>query len=401
MKIHWFIPTHGEGRYLGTAIGGRSTSFKYYRQVAQAADDLGYYGVLLPTGRSCDDAWVVASACAAVTRRLRFLVAVRPGLISPTAAARMASSLDRVSEGRLLINVVTGGDPVELAGDGIFQDHDTRYEVVDEFLDIWRRLLQNQEVTVSGRHLRVDQARVLLPAYQKPYPPLYFGGSSGAGQDVAGRHIDVYLTWGEPPTQVAEKIAVAAAAAAKHGRTLRFGMRLHVIARETTDEAWSAASDLIKHVTDTAIADAQKIFARFDSAGQRRMSELHRGSRDRLEISPNLWAGVGLVRGGAGTALVGDAETVAARLREYNALGIDEFILSGYPHLEEAYRFAELVFPLLDLEHGPAQEPEGTPSYNSPFGEIVANAAFPQGKPHPAQAETSRAPREPLTTRVD
>jgi alkanesulfonate monooxygenase len=402
MKIHWFIPTHGEGRYLGTSIGGRQTSFAYFRQVAQAADGLGYYGVLLPTGRSCDDAWVIASALAAVTERLRFLVAIRPGLISPTAAARMSASLDRVSRGRLLINVVTGGDPVELAGDGIFQDHDTRYAVVDEFLDIWRKLLQGQEVSHAGEHLRVEQARVLLPAYQKPYPPLYFGGSSGAGQQVAGKHIDVYLTWGEPPAKVVEKIAVARAAAAAHGRTLRFGMRLHVIARETTSEAWDAAHALIKHVTDESIADAQKVFSRFDSAGQRRMSDLHGGSREHLEVSPNLWAGVGLVRGGAGTALVGDAETIAQRLREYGALGIDEFILSGYPHLEEAYRFAELVFPLLDLDHGSsvaANEP--SPSYNSPFGEIVANQDFPNASPRSNPAQVRHGSQEAHVSRVD
>jgi alkanesulfonate monooxygenase len=349
MRLLWFIPTHGDGRYLGSAVGGRQTSFAYFRQIAQAADDLGFYGVLLPTGRSCDDAWIVAAALAAVTERLRFLVALRPGLISPTAAARMSASLDRVSRGRLLLNVVTGGDPVELAGDGIFDDHDTRYDLTDEFLSIWSALLRDEEVSLRGDHLRVEKARVLLPAYQKP-PPLYFGGSSPAGIAVAAKHVDVYLSWGEPPAQVAEKISQAKAAAAAVGRTLRYGMRLHVIVRETAAEAWAAANEL--------------------------MSQLHQGSRSGLEISPNLWAGVGLVRGGAGTALVGDAQTVADRLKEYHALGVEEFILSGYPHLEEAYRVAELLFPLLPFTPQTAIAAEG-PSYVSPFGEIIANARFP------------------------
>ena len=375
MQLLWFIPTHGDGRYLGSALGGRQTGFAYYRQIAQAADDLGYYGALLPTGRSCDDAWVVASALAAVTERLRLLVALRPGLISPTAAARMSASLDRVSRGRLLINVVTGGDPVELAGDGIFDDHDTRYALADEFLGIWSALLREEEVTTRGAHLRVEGARVLLPAYQKP-PPLYFGGSSPAGIAVAARHVDVYLSWGEPPAQVAEKIATARTAAAAAGRSLRFGMRLQVIVRETETAAWAAANELIQHVTPEAIAEAQKTFARFDSAGQRRMAQLHNGSRAALEISPNLWAGPGLVRGGAGTALVGDAETVAARLRAYQDLGVEEFILSGYPHLEEAYRVAELLFPLLPFQPQTGLT-SGGPSYTSPFGEIIANAHFP------------------------
>ena len=390
MRLLWFIPTHGDGRYLGSAVGGRQTSFAYFRQIAQAADDLGFYGVLLPTGRSCDDAWIVAAALAAVTERLRFLVALRPGLISPTAAARMSASLDRVSRGRLLLNVVTGGDPVELAGDGIFDDHDTRYDLTDEFLSIWSALLRDEEVSLRGDHLRVEKARVLLPAYQKP-PPLYFGGSSPAGIAVAAKHVDVYLSWGEPPAQVAEKISQAKAAAAAVGRTLRYGMRLHVIVRETAAEAWAAANELIKHVTDEAIAAAQKTFARFDSAGQRRMSQLHQGSRSGLEISPNLWAGVGLVRGGAGTALVGDAQTVADRLKEYHALGVEEFILSGYPHLEEAYRVAELLFPLLPFTPQTAIAAEG-PSYVSPFGEIIANARFPT-----AASASTPAPTPTLT----
>ncbi len=186
--------------------------------------------------------------------------------------------------------------------------------------------------------------------------------------------MDKYLTWGEPPAQVAQKIASVREAAARKGRRLTFGIRLHVIVRETNAQAWEAAEDLIRHVDDATIATAQSVFQRMDSVGQSRMRALHQGRRDRLEISPNLWAGVGLVRGGAGTALVGDAETVAARIREYQALGIESFILSGYPHLEEAYRFAELVFPKLDLAH-----PGGLTraANNGPFGETIANVHRP------------------------
>jgi alkanesulfonate monooxygenase len=374
-NILWFLPTHGDGHYLGTATGGREVNFSYLRQIAQAADQLGYFGVLLPTGRSCEDSWVVASAVAPWTERLRYLVAVRPGLQSPSVAARMTSTLDRISHGRLLINVVTGGDPAENKGDGVFLDHDARYALTREFLNVYSELLAGKTVDVKGAHLHIEDGRLLFPPVQSPRPPLYFGGSSDAGIDVAVDTVDKYLTWGEPPALVAEKVNRVRAAAAARGRTLSFGIRLHVIVRETNAEAWAAADKLIQHVTDETVAIAQKKFSHMDSVGQQRMAQLHGGRRDKLEISPNLWAGVGLVRGGAGTALVGDPQTVAARIREYQDVGIDTFIMSGYPHLEEAYRFAELVFPLLSLE----KSHDMTPRFNSgPFGETIANDVRPQ-----------------------
>ena len=328
INVFWFLPTHGDGRYLGTTEGGRPVDLPYLQQVALAADSLGYYGVLIPTGKSCEDSWLVASALAPLTRRLRYLVAVRPGLQPPTLAARMAATLDRLSEGRLLINVVTGGDPVENKGDGIFLSHSERYQVTREFLDIYTRLLRGEKVDYHGEHIHVEGAEVLFPPVQENGPPLYFGGSSDAAIDVAAEQIDSYLTWGEPPELVAEKLAVVRERAAARGRTLQYGIRLHVIVRETEEEAWAAADRLIAHLDDDTIAQAQKIFARMDSAGQARMSALHQGSRDNLRIAPNLWAGVGLVRGGAGTALVGNPQQVAERIREYQALGISNFILS-------------------------------------------------------------------------
>ncbi|PYI50578.1 FMNH2-dependent alkanesulfonate monooxygenase [Paenibacillus flagellatus] len=376
MNIFWFIPTHGDSRYLGTSIGARAVDFPYMSQVAKAADSLGFGGVLLPTGKSCEDAWVTAASLIPVTERLKFLVAIRPGLMSPTLSARMASTFDRLSGGRLLINVVTGGDPAELKGDGVFLSHDDRYALTDEFLTIWKSVLR-RETTFSGEYLKVENGQVLYPPIQSPHPPLYFGGSSEAALDVAADHVDVYLTWGEPPEQVADKIARVKRIAEEKGRKLRFGIRLHVIVRRTEAEAWEAAEDLIRYLDEDTVRAAQSIFARFDSEGQKRMTQLHLGDRSSLEVSPNLWAGIGLVRGGAGTALVGDPQTVADRMKAYAELGIETFILSGYPHLEEAYRVAELLFPLLPVDALHKAPADGRRAFVSPFGEMIANDRIP------------------------
>lgn len=349
-SFFWFIPTHGDGRYLGSQTQQRPSDFRYLRQIAVAVDELGYEGVLLPTGQSCEDSWITAAGLATATEGLRFLVALRPGVTSPTFAARQTVALDRLSQGRLLLNVVVGGNPVELAGDGIFVGHDERYEQAQEFLTIWQRLVAGETVDFKGRHYEIRGGRVDFSPVQRPHPPLWFGGSSEAGQDLAAEKVDVYLTWGEPVAAVAEKIEAARRRAGVRGRRLRFGLRIHFIVRETEAEAWAAAEKLISHVTDEQISRAQERFReQMDSVGQRRMAELHGGRRDRLTIAPNLWAGVGLVRTGAGTALVGDPEQVATRIREYQAVGVDTIIGSGYPHLEEAYRVAELLFPALGM----------------------------------------------------
>ena len=196
-NVLWFLPTHGDGHYLGTSHKAREVSLGYLRQIAQAADQLGYFGVLIPTGRSCEDSWIVASALAGLTERLRFLVAVRPGLLSPAVAARMTATLDRISGGRALINVVTGGDPVENKGDGFFADHAERYEITAEFLDIYTRLLKGEGVNFEGKHFRVEGGKLLYPPVQQPAPALVLrrllragprrGGAAGAEISHLGR----------------------------------------------------------------------------------------------------------------------------------------------------------------------------------------------------------------------
>jgi alkanesulfonate monooxygenase len=354
LRFHWFLPTNGDSRDIvggghgvatGTAGTIRAASLAYLGQVARSAEQLGFEAALTPTGAWCEDAWLVTAMLTEVTQRLKFLVAFRPGLISPTLSAQMAATFQRHSNGRLLLNVVTGGESAEQRAYGDFLDKEQRYARCDEFLDIVTRLWRGETVTHHGDHLQVEGAR--LATLPDPVPDLYFGGSSGPAGPVAARRTDVYLTWGEAPAAVDSKLRWMDALAREAGRTLRYGIRLHVISRDTADEAWRQAGRLIDGVDEAMVRRVQENLDRSESEGLRRMRELHGGSRDNLEVSPNLWAGVGLVRGGAGTALVGSHTEVADRFEEYARLGLSEFILSGYPHLEEAYWFGEGVLPIL------------------------------------------------------
>ncbi|MEU6074173.1 LLM class flavin-dependent oxidoreductase [Micromonospora sp. NPDC047074] len=354
LNFHWFLPTYGDSRDIvggghgvpiGTAGGARPATVGYLGQIARSAEQLGFVGALTPTGAWCEDAWLSTAMLTEVTERLKFLVAFRPGLLSPALAAQMASTFQRLSGGRLMVNIVTGGESQEQRAYGDFLDKDARYARTDEFLHIVRALWRGETVDHAGEHLRVEQGR--LNRLPDPVPPIYFGGSSAAALPVAVRHSDVYLTWGEPPAQVAGKLDRVRALAADAGRELRFGIRLHVITRDTAEEAWAQARRLLDGIAEDDLRAAQAGLRGSESEGQRRMLDLHGGSRDGLEVAPNLWAGFGLVRGGAGTALVGSHTEVADRIAEYHALGLDEFILSGHPHLEEAYWFGEGVLPIL------------------------------------------------------
>ncbi|HKY14593.1 MAG TPA: LLM class flavin-dependent oxidoreductase [Microthrixaceae bacterium] len=344
LKVHWFLPTAGDSRdVVASGADGhrRPPTIEYLAQVARAAEQLGFDAVLTPTGTWCEDAWISTAALLAHTERLRFLVAFRPGSITPTLAAQQAATFQRMSGGRLLLNVVTGGDPTEMARFGDELDHDGRYERTEEFLAVVRGAWSGEPFDFTGRHLSVRGATVQLPP--EPVPEIYFGGASPAAERVAAAQADVYLAWGEPPEMVAERVERMRGLAEARGRSLRQGIRLHVIARDRASDAWAEADRILASMDPATVAAAQANFAKTQSVGQQRMAELHGGDPDRLVVAPNLWAGIGLVRGGAGTALVGSHDEVAERIAEYHEIGFDEFILSGHPHLEEAYWVGEGV----------------------------------------------------------
>jgi alkanesulfonate monooxygenase len=352
--LWYIIPRDGE--YSWEPEGTRPVDFDYLKLIAQSVDRLGYTGALLAT--DLHDVWILGTALAGVTKRLRPLLAVHPGLISPTLLAKMALTFDDLFDGRLTINVVNG-DSRLMRSMGLFVDHDDRYELSGEYWEVFRRLTAGEVVTYEGKYVHVENAGATsgISPIQLPSVPLWFGGSSEAGFQLAAQHIDVYLSWGEPPDLLQQKIDRLRELAARHERQIRFGMRVHLIVRDTDAEAWAQADRLLD-VTSQDTFDRMRDFSLgADSVGMQRQVQSHGGNRpDRakdLEVYPNLWPGMSLLRPGPGTAIVGSTEHVVERIQEFESLGIDTFILSGSPLLEEAYRVAETVLPKLGVA-GPA-----------------------------------------------
>ncbi len=350
MNVFWYMCAP-DGAYPWQPEGSRRVDLGYYKQLALAYDQLGYTGALFATG--AHDVWVLAGALLSYTERLKLLVAIHPGLIAPTLLGKMAATLQEFSRGRLLINVVSG-DAKMLGAYGMTMPHDERYEMADEYLQIWHRLFAGETVDFNGHYFQTQGARLALPVGQgiEP-PPLWFGGSSDKAIDVAARHVETYLSWGETPDQIGAKVDLVKARAEKLGRELEYGIRLYVIVRDTDEEAWAAAADLYARMDEAAIAANQRFVGKTDSVGQQRMTAMHGGQKPEnlrdLEIAPNLWAGIGLVRPGPGTAIVGSPDTVIRTLEAYKKAGVNTFILSGMPLLEEAFRFGEKVLPRLDV----------------------------------------------------
>lgn len=409
IKFGWFLPTAGDGAHVGVEPE-RPATLDYLTEVAQAAETAGFEFVLIPTGGACLDAWVVGSAVMSRTTTLRPLVAVRPGLTAPVLSARMGAALDQLSGGRAMINVVTGSSVQDLEelGDPLARSHDERYERADEYLEVMKRawangdkpqasefvavsgtngtapaVAENETAKVSGdaephaaakkdsgasadqafvssssepfrgKHYTFERASGSPRTVQTPHPPFYLGGSSEGAKKVAIRHADTFLMWGEPHAWIEEQIAeieelrLAYEKETGAPRELRYGLRAQVLVRDTEEEAWAAAREIISKVSPEAIERAEKEFAATDATNQRRQNELRELSKaEQFVVGPNLWTGLSVVRSGGAILIVGTADQVSQRLIEYAELGVSTFILSGYPHLEEAEIFGKEALPL-------------------------------------------------------
>lgn len=348
MHLLWFIPSFGDEARLGDASTRVPPSLAHLTAVARSAESAGFEGVLVPTGEGCHDAWVVASVLAQATTSLRFLVAFRPGFVLPPVAARMASTLDRMSGGRLWLNVVTGGHPHELEKDGdVGVDHDARYRRTDEFLEVVLRSWHEQGWDHDGEFFSVRGGGIQQKPKQSPQPRIYLGGSSESAMRAAAKYADVYLMWGEPVERMAERAALAKRMAADLGRSLEVGTRFQVVCRATDEEARLDAEEIVGSIDPSYGSKLRSHSDRTDSEGQRRQNELWQQSGGDW-LNGYLWNGFARARMGASVALVGSGETIKRGLGEYVEAGIDTFILSGYRHDEEAERVGRHLMPLVE-----------------------------------------------------
>jgi alkanesulfonate monooxygenase len=349
--FHWFIPIDGDGEHLGTLRAERPPTFAYLRDVVQAAEESGYTGMLIPTRFSnglfeeqapIAETWTMATALAAVTSRIRFLVAVRPGFIQTGLFAQMVATASEVSGGRIDLNVVPGGIQGDMERLGETSGHDDRYARAEEFIAACRALWTTPgPVHFEGEYVRLRGA---LCEPKPPSPPLvYTGGASDRALGMAGRHSDVLLAWIEPQAQMGAQLDRARAQFAATGRTPRFGLRAHIVLGESEAAAWAATESLLDRVAPEVEQQRSGSVTGSAMVGARSQAAVAENYRP----APRLWNGISRVRVNCGTAIVGTPAQVAEELHAYWKLGFDEFILSGWPHAEEARRVAAEVIPLL------------------------------------------------------
>jgi alkanesulfonate monooxygenase len=350
LEFGWYVPNDGDGRYVGIPQPEIYPTLENLARVIQTAERVGFDTILVPTNQQNNtfsssapyiDSIVSAAALAPLTSSIKLLVAIRMGTIDPGVCARMGATLDLLSNGRFLINIVTGGNPLGMYGEQL--DHDARYRRTDEYVQILKGLWTTERFSFEGEFYRFSDAICWPKPLQKPHPPIYFPGASEIARQIAAREADYYLMHGETLPLAAERVQDMERRLRETGRCLRYGIRFQIVARETEAAALEAGQQLLSRIDPEVLKTRAAMYARTESVGQRRLN----AQTEQEMVAPNLWGGMRKVRAGAGTALLGSYEQVADRILEYHRAGLNLFIFSGYPMAEEAERIGERVIPLV------------------------------------------------------
>jgi alkanesulfonate monooxygenase len=348
----WFLPTNGDSTCLSDPAQRIAPSPPMMDEIVEAVDTGGYKYLLMPVNALCWEATVIASWYGARTRNVAPLIALRSGYVNPSLAAKIFSTLDQMTRGRLCINLIAGINDDDTRADGIADSKEVRYEKMDEEVTIMKKLWASKEpIGFVGKHYTCNQVIDPKP-FQEPHPPFFLGGGSPQAEEVSAKHSTVHLFWGDKPTVIAERIGRMRKLAAKYGRenALQFGMRLQIVVADTEAEAWENARALVKGAKGLNLFNMRNSTAAVDgirrtSDANRRVWELLEESGDELKIHPHLWTGISMVRAGAGIAVVGNPAQVAATLQEFVDAGCTSFCLSGYTHAKVARAFSEKVMP--------------------------------------------------------
>jgi len=346
VEVSWFSALCDDDyEFLGQPDPALASSWEHCRNIVLTAEKGGFDNVLLPSGYQLGlDTTAFAAAIAALTSRIRLLMAVRIGESWPPQLARQIATLDRITGGRMTVNIISSDLPGEMLASA------PRYARTLEVMQILKTLLNGEHLSHHGAYYDIEIDPPRITTVSRKCPPLYFGGLSEDAREAAAQGCDVYLMWPDTMPAVREIIADMRSRAARHGRTLKFGYRAHVIVRETEAEARAYASRLLSKL-DAETGDAIRAKSLDStSVGVLRQAELRAAAGDEGYVEDNLWTGIGRARSGCGAAIVGDPDQVLAKLRAYQAEGIEAFILSGYPHAAEADLFSRHVLPHLD--HG-------------------------------------------------
>jgi alkanesulfonate monooxygenase len=345
LEFGWFLPTRGDTDNYGEPLK-IPASFEMFERVAVAAEAAGFEYMLVPVGHQCWDAWMTGALMIGRTKSMRMLVAARPSYINPVLLAKMISTCDQLSGGRISVNLIAGQSEAENVAEGVRWSKEQRYEIMDEEVTILKALWTQQGTTdFAGKYYTLKKAELTPKPLQKPYPKFYLGGGSGQAWEISAKHADVHLFWGDTVEQIVDNMKVLRGMAAKHGREndLGFGMRLQIVCREDEKDAWDAADGLVRHVTKERQEYIRTYYA--GSVANQRVQELARTKGDL--IAPNLWSGLSKARPGAGIAIVGNPEQCADTLQQFIDIGCHSFCLSGYLHDAECERFDRLVRPIL------------------------------------------------------